>query len=102
MYAKKHTYFIGSTKMTTRNTVYYKEIDLSFLFSSGGGRGASFCTSFCSLLCRAGRGTHIIGHFARLKSEGVIFETLYPREETEQEDGPSEKVEDAVKNHFAG
>ena len=71
---------------------------MSFLFCSSCSGGASFL----SLLSRAdGGGTYIIRYFARLKSEVVIFDILYRRKEPEKEDGPGEKVEDTVEDHFA-
>jgi hypothetical protein len=57
---------------------------------------------FLSLLRRSGRNTHIIRGFARLKSEGLIFDILHPSKEDEEEEWPGEKVEDAVEDHFAG
>jgi hypothetical protein len=54
-----------------------------------------------SLLRRSGTDTHIIRHFSRLKSEALIFDILQPTEETEEKEGPGEKVEDAVEDRFA-
>jgi hypothetical protein len=56
-------------------------------------------SSFPSLLRRT-RDVHIVGCLSRLKSESIIFDSLDCSEVSKDEDGPSEKVEDAIENHL--
>lgn len=95
------------------NDNYYSQIKRIHIFTWGEELRKTkmsllFCPScrsadFFGLLRRADTAdTHIIRRFARLQSEVLIFDILQPGEETEEEDRPGEKVENAVEDHFAG
>ena len=60
------------------------------------------CASFFSSLLRRTRYVHVIRCFSRLKSERIIINALERSEESEDEEGASDKIEDPIEDHLMG
>lgn len=56
--------------------------------------------SFFSSLLRRTRDVHIIGCLSRLKTESIVVDAPERGEENKDEEGPSDKIEDAIEDHL--